>query len=217
MAEQFDVICTSYPDRDAWLKGRIGIGASEIGCVLGSGFKSAIDLWKEKTGKTKPKDLSDNERVQFGNAAEDPLRALFTVMHPEYELWFTPYTILRQRGEYDFLFDTPDGWLEEKATGRRGLYESKTSTCISKADWEKWENKVPDGYFSQVCQGMFCGGFDFAVIFALLKNADCDASIRAYTFERADCEWMIERIKEEGKAFWKNVQNKTVPATKLKL
>ena len=83
MAEQFDVICTSYPDRDAWLKGRIGIGASEIGCVLGSGFKSAIDLWKEKTGKTKPKDLSANPAVELGNRMEDAIRNLYAAQHPE--------------------------------------------------------------------------------------------------------------------------------------
>ena len=210
------VSVTTYPNREEWLAQRgSGIGASEISCVLGCGFKSPMELWHQKLNPADREDLSDNERVQFGNAAEEPLRAMFRLMHPEYELSFTPFMVLRQEGEYDFLFDTPDGLLVEKATGRHGLYESKTATCLKRADWEKWQNKIPEAYFDQICQGMFCGDLDFAVVWALLLNSDGDGEIRAYYFERTDCEWMIARIKKDGKAFWSHVQNKTLPPMKI--
>lgn len=212
------VIWTSYNSREEWLKSRdSGIGASEIGSVLGVGYKSRIELWREKIHAVEREDLSGNERVAFGNAAEDALRSLFRVMYPEYLLEFEPFTVLRQEGEYDFLFDTPDGWLTEIATGKRGLYESKTATLLSRADYEKWWEKVPDSYFTQVCQGMFCGDFDFAVIFALLRNKDNDAYVRSYRFDRTDCEWKIEEIKREGKAFWKHCVDKTLPSMPLTL
>lgn len=210
------VIRDTYPDRNSWLDARIGlIGASEISCVLGCGFQSPISLWQEKMGHKTHPDLSDNDRVAFGNAAEEPLRAMFRLMHPEYELDFEPYTILRQEGDYSFLSDTPDGELIEIATGRKGLYESKTATCIKKAEWDEWREKVPQKYYCQICQGMFCGDFEFAVIWALLRNQDGDGELRYYRFDRADCEEDIEAIKEAGKKFYASLQNGTLPPNPL--
>lgn len=211
------VVRATYNDRETWLKNRkIGIGASEIASVVGVGFQSPIELWMEKRGMKEHADLSDNERVSFGNAAEAPLRDMFLLMHPEYELEFTPYTVLRQNDpEYGFLSDTPDGELVERETGRRGLYESKTATCLKKADWDQWREKVPTKYYCQICQGMYCGDFDFAVIWALLLNDDGDGELRAYHFERSDCLADIEALKEAGKRFFKNVQDGTLPSITL--
>lgn len=207
---------TVFENRNDWLASRYnGIGASEISSVLGCGYKSPLELWHIKTRAVEPEDLSDNERVRFGNDAENILRDLFRLMHPEYELSFQPFMVLRQEGEFEFLFDTPDGLLIERETGRKGLYESKTATILSKADSDRWWQKVPDAYFAQICQGMFCGGLDFAVIFALLRDQDGDAQIRAYPFERAECEWKIDEIKREGKRFWQHVLDGTMPPQPL--
>lgn len=210
------VIRKKYKNRTTWLAARkSGLGASDAASVMGIGFQSPIDLWMEKRGLKEHPDLSENDRVAFGNAAEEPLRAMFRVMHPEYELDFTPYLILRQEGEYDFLSDTPDGELTEIETGKRGLYESKTATCLKKADWDEWREKVPQKYYCQICQGMFCGDYDFAVIWALLRNQDGDGELRYYRFERADAEPDIEALKEAGAKFWKCVQDGTIPPMPL--
>lgn len=209
---------TIYENRDSWLAARADglIGASEISCVMGVGFQSSIQLWQEKMGYKKHPDLSDDERVAFGNAAEAPLRSMFRVMHPEYELDFTPYMIVRQaEGDYTFLSDTPDGELIERETGRRGLYESKTATCIKKAEWDEWREKVPQKYYCQICQGMYCGDYDFAVIWALLRNQDGDGELRYYHFERADAEDDIAAICEAGKKFYDAWQNGTLPPNPL--
>lgn len=211
------VIRNTYTDRREWLAARKQlIGASEIASVIGIGFQSPIDLWMEKRGMKEHADLSDNERVSFGNAAEAPLREMFRLMHPEYDLTFTPFLIVRQDDpDYGMLSDTPDGELVERETGRRGLYESKTATCIKKADWDQWREKVPQKYYCQICQGMYCGDYDFAVIWALLLNADGDGELRAYHFERADCMDDIVALKDAGRAFWNNVQNGTLPSVPL--
>lgn len=207
----------TYPDRKSWLDARaFGIGASEISSVMGIGFQSPTQLWMEKRGMREHADLSENERVAFGNGAEEPLRAMFRVMHPEYSLDFTPYLIVRQaEGDYTFLSDTPDGELIERETGRRGLYESKTATCLKKADWDEWREKIPQKYYCQICQGMYCGDYEFAVVWALLRNADGDGELRAYTFERADCEADIKELCEAGAKFWKSVQDGTLPPMPL--
>ena len=208
---------TTYQNREEWLVGRShGLGASDIGAVLGvSKFKTPIQLWQEKTGKVKASDISDNQRVQFGNDAEEPLRGMFRLMHPEYELTFEPFTILRPVGRYSFLSCTPDGELVERETGRKGIYESKTATCLSRADWEKWNFQIPQTYFAQIIEQMFCGEFSFAVVWALLLNAEGDGSLRAYRFERSDCEARIQDMLQKAESFWDHVEAGTMPAQTL--
>lgn len=208
---------TTYQNREEWLAGRShGLGASDIGALLGvSKFKTPIQLWREKTGAVKAPDISDSQRVQFGNDAEAPLREMFRLMHPEYELTFEPFTILRPVGRYSFLSCTPDGELVERETGRKGIYESKTATCLSRADWEKWNYQIPQTYFAQIIEQMFCGEFSFAVVWALLLNAEGDGSLRAYRFERSDCEARIQDMLQKAESFWDHVEAGTMPAQTL--
>ena len=206
---------TAYPDRETWLKNRHGIGASEAGSVCGVGFKSPTDLWREKvTGETGP-DISDNPRVKFGNDAEPYMRDMFGLLHPEYKLWFKPYTIFRRDDKYDFMFYTPDGILTRKSDGAKGVYECKTATLQSGTDYERWKDKIPPGYYCQLLHGMFVADLQFAVLFAMLLNRDGDANIRAYTIQREDCEADIQWLVDKEVEFWKCVENKTQPGTTL--
>ena len=209
---------TRFNSREEWLAHRDGIGASEAGAVCGYGFKTSLQLWKEKLGIEAPQDISDNPRVQFGNDVEEPLRALYRVMYPEHRLDFVPFTILRRDDKHTFMFSTPDGWIEEIATGRRGLYESKSATLLSAADWSKWKDQVPTGYYCQILHSMYVGDFDFAVLFAILRDKNNDATIRRYFFERVevadDIKWLVD--KEEN--FWtQNILGGKMPSAILTL
>ncbi|MBR7150414.1 MAG: YqaJ viral recombinase family protein [Oscillospiraceae bacterium] len=209
------VILTTYNSREEWLEHRQGIGASEAGAVCGYGFKTPVQLWREKLQIDAPADISDNPRVAFGNAVEEPMRALFRVMHPEYQLDFIPYTVLRREDHHQFMFYTPDGWLTEAETGRKGLWECKSATCLSANDWSKWKDQVPPGYFCQVLHGMYVGDFQFAILFAILLNKDGDAEIRAYHFERSDYAEDIEWLIREETTFWSYVQRGEMPPQRL--
>lgn len=211
---------TVYGSRAEWLEGRRGgLGASDCGIVLGvSNFKTPLQLWREKIGAVETKEISGNERIDFGNRAEEPLRAMFRLMHPEYELSFEPYLIVRQTGRYSFLTCTPDGELVERETGRRGIYESKTATCLTRADWDKWRGKVPDLYYAQICEQMFTGEYEYAVVWALLVNAEGDGEIRFYKFEKTECQTDIDYTIPKLEHFWKNnVLNGVPPAAILRL
>jgi putative phage-type endonuclease len=210
------VTVTTYNSRDEWITHRTGIGASDSGAICGFGFKSALKLWQEKTGVREPEDLSDNERVSFGNAIEEPMRSLYRTMFPQYQLDFTPYTVLRRDDTHDFMFFTPDGWLTERDTGRCGLWECKSATCISRKDWEKWQDKIPMGYFCQILHGMFVGDFEFADLFAILLNQDRDATIRRYHVERKDHIDDINWIVEQEEQFWRCVETGTNPGATLR-
>ncbi|RXJ70761.1 hypothetical protein CS022_22280 [Veronia nyctiphanis] len=51
---------------------RLGIGGSDVAAILGlSPYRTAYEVWEEKTGRSEPDDLSDNDRVHFGNELED--------------------------------------------------------------------------------------------------------------------------------------------------
>lgn len=210
------VYCNS---REEWLAERMNsIGGSDIACIMGHGYKSALELWREKTGQKESPDLSDNERVQMGVACEPPLRHLFISLHPELD-WDYEADVLYRSDDpsYYFAHYSPDGLLEEKETGRLGILEIKTATCLSRADWSRWQNRVPDNYFEQVLWGMFVLDRDFADIFALLKNADADFELRTYHFERSDSIDYIEEMKRSAREFWQTVERKSVPSIKLSL
>lgn len=205
-----------YRSRDEWLSHRDGLGGSDAGAVCGFGFKTRTELWEEKTGIRVPKDIGGDERVSFGNAVEEPMRALYQVMYPQYTLDFEPYTVLRRDDHHKYMFYTPDGWLTEKETGRRGLWECKSATCSSRKDWEKWHDRVPQGYFCQVLHGMFVGGFEFADLFAILLNREHDATIRRYHFERAEHEADIAWMLEQETEFWESVQTRKRPGATIR-
>ena len=210
------VYCNS---REEWLKEREhSIGGSDIACVMGHGYKTTLQLWQEKTGQKQAADLSDNERVQMGVACEPALRHLFCALHPEMDFDYEADVIFRSDdSEYYFAHYSPDGLIEDKESGRLGILEIKTATCLTKADWERWQNRIPDNYFEQVLWGMFVLEREFADVFALLKNSEGDFELRTYHFEKSESVDYIEEMKKKAKEFWKTVEQKSVPAVKLSL
>lgn len=203
-----------HGSREDWLASRGGhIGASEAGAILGYGFMSKIDLWKLKTGRAIPKDLADNAAVAYGNRAEDALRQLFMAKHPELELEYRPYDFVYQ-SERPWLRATLDGELKDE-DGDRGILEIKTATCKSRADWEKWKDRVPDGYLCQLSHQLLATGFSYAYLFAELTGADGNSTLRTYLFLREDLEVSMEYLLEEEEKFWNCVETDTVPAVPL--
>ena len=205
--------------REAWLEERKqSIGGSDIACVMGHGYKTALQLWQEKTGQKESPDLSDNERVQMGVRLEPALRHLFCAIRTDMD-WDYEADVLYRSDDKDFYFAhySPDGLLEEKETGRLGILEIKTATCVTKADWNRWDHKIPDNYFDQVLWGMFVLDREFADVFALLKNNDEDFELRTYHFERADSIDYLNEMKQKAKEFWQTVERKSVPSIKLSL
>ena len=64
-----------YKNKDEWHElRRKHIGGSDISVLMGyNEYKNIVDLWKEKTGRKKQDDLSDNEAIQRGVKSEDLL------------------------------------------------------------------------------------------------------------------------------------------------
>lgn len=206
-----------YETREEWLAQRDShLGASEAGAVLGVGFVSGIDLWRLKTGRAKAQDLSDNAAVRYGNAAEDALRRLFMAKHPELSLEYRPFDYVYQP-ERPWLRATLDGELTEIESGERGILEIKTSNCLSKADWNKWNHRVPDGYLAQITHQFLATGYDFCYLFAELISSDGNSSLRTYLFLRDEMEDDMKYLLAEEEKFWRCVETDTVPPVPLRI
>lgn len=206
---------------EAWLEERKkGLGASDSGAILGvSKWKSNLQLWEEKVGLRKAEDIGDKPQVKYGHDAEPYLRALFALDHPELEVTYeSPYKMIFS-DELPFLFATPDGELLEKATGRKGGLEIKTTEIQNNSQWAQWKDRIPDTYYSQVCHQMIATGWEFVWLKAQIKwytrDGDLRIDTRQYLIERHEVEEDLEYMKPELKKFWHHVQTKTPPPLKL--
>ena len=112
-----ELVRLTFPDRPQWLAGRgRGIGGSEAAAAIGrSPWKTALTLWKEKTGAQAAPDLGGNEAVELGRRMEPAIRDFFMAQYPGYELYYGAYDILYQ-SDRPWLFATLDGELTETDT-----------------------------------------------------------------------------------------------------
>jgi hypothetical protein len=173
---------------------------------------SNLELWKLKTGKSLPKDLSGNEAVQAGIKMEPIIRAMYKADRPEMDVTYHPYDVLYQE-EMPYLRATLDGELFEKATKRYGVLEIKNVNVSSGAVYAKWRNGVPSYYLAQCFGQLICTGFDFVDLVARMKMRDGDCSIRTYRLEKD--EEQMEIVREGVRKQWRYIQERKEPPMML--
>lgn len=201
---------------EAWLEARKGgIGASEASCIVGMNpWKNKIQLWEEKTGCKEAPDIGGKDVVRYGKEAEAHLRALFALDYPEYAVSYDEFG-MRSQPDRPWLFATLDGELTERETGRRGVFEIKTTEIRRSGDWDKWDGKIPDYYYTQILHQLLATGYDFAVLKAQIKwrkGEDIQLTTRHYRFERNDCLEDMEYLLTEENTFWVCVTENKRPA-----
>ena len=201
----------TFNTREEWLANRRqGIGGSDIASVIGANpFMSNTELWEIKRGNTTPGDLSDNPRVMYGIKAEQYLRGLFILDHPEYEVMYDEFNSV-YNDRYPWALASLDGWTIEKETNRRGVLEIKTTEIMSATDWDKWTEGIPQNYFCQVLFYMAVTDSQYADLRAAIKYTDKEGdkrtTIRDYHIERADVDDDINYLMFEGEKFWWQVE-----------
>lgn len=203
--------------REEWLRERKnGLGASDAGAVIGvNPWKTTVDLWAEKTGQRDAEDISGKPYVQYGHQAEQYIRGLFALDHPELQVRYdSPYKIIRS-DEHPWIFCTPDGELQDEA-GRHGGLEIKTTEIMSGQRWREWDGRIPDQYYAQVCHQMLAAGWEFVWLRAQIKyttrGGEKRAEMREYLIEREEAQDDINALLEAEIAFWEQVQSGTMPA-----
>lgn len=208
-------------NHEEWLKARLaGIGGSEAAAVIGqSPWCSNTELWKRKTGREVPPDISCNEAVQYGHDAEGLIRGLFALDYAhKYKTEYLGEFDMVHHPEHRFIFATLDGRLTEIETGRKGILEVKTTSIVRSMQREKWWHDgkpcIPQQYYIQVLHQLLASGFDFAVLHAQLKyeyGDDIRSERRTYHIERVDHQASIDYLMAEEIKFWGYVERDEMP------
>lgn len=206
-------------NHESWLKNRKKyLGGSDVACILGMNpWRTNVQLYREKKGLVEPDDLSDNPLVQYGTNAEEHIRALFALDHPELKVEYIPNNSWRNT-DYPFAACSLDGWLQDE-NGRKGILEIKTSTITTSQQANHWKNQIPDNYFCQVLFYLGVTGWDFVVLRANLKyvypERDTYTITRDYHLERSDYEQDIATVMEAAEEFARALKKGEEPPVRL--
>lgn len=178
-----------------------GVGGSDVGVIMGvNHYKLIGQLWREKTGKAKPEDLTHKPAVMLGNAMEPVLRDEYAYKHPNIKVEEPQYML--QDDEHPWRQASLDGVLTYK-DGMKEVLEIKTVGLQSARYWEP--DTVPISYACQVMHYMAVSGYRRAQLVALIGNI----RIIERTVERD--ELLIEMIEDAVDEFWKCVQEDKPP------
>ena len=183
------VVKTADLSREEWLRYRTqGIGGSDVSIIAGiNPFRSAHQLWLEKTGQAEPEE-TESEYAHFGTLLEPIVRKEFT---SRTGIKVRQKQMLLQSEEYPFMFADLDGVINED--GGMAIFEAKTA---SQYKAELWEEEVPAGYILQVQHYMAVTGAKRAYIAALVGGNHF-----VYHVVERD-EEMIGKIIAMEKYFW---------------
>jgi len=208
---------TNIKDNQHWhtLRSK-GIGGSDVATILNiSKYKTPHQLYLEKTGQVKPEQV-DNEAIRKGNRLEAPMLEMFKQLYiDKYDVIDTKDISLASK-KYPYMRANLDGALVEKATGRIGIYEGKTTTIHHMNMLGDWKNDtLPNQYYCQCLHYLNVTGFDFVVVFALLdfpwKSDLGQQETRVVLINRDDVVQDLEHIEKKEIEFWDMVCNKKEP------
>ncbi len=188
-----------------------GIGGSEAAAIIGkSPWCSNVELWRRKTGRADLPDISSNEAVKFGHDSEPIIRDLFALNYAhKYEVEYGGAYDMVFHPEHNFIYATLDGRLTEKDTGRKGVFEAKSTTIVRSMQKEKWWHDgkpcIPDQYYCQILWQLIATGFDFVELYAMLRydyGDEIRCEFRPYHIERSEVLEDMEYLQAEGVKFW---------------
>lgn len=203
--------------REEWLEHRKKyIGGSECSAILGENpYMDNVRLFEIKTMAVKPEDISSKPYVQFGILAEPIIRQLFQLNYPQYKMEYVENnSYLNDR--FPWAAASLDGSLIEIETGRKGIWECKTTEIVSSMHKERWKDKIPMNYYCQLLHYLLVReDCEFAHLTALLTwkydDTEIYQQLRNYHIERADVQDDIQYLAEAEENFWKQMQTGQKP------
>ena len=191
-----------YSNDDEWHKIRSNkIGGSDSAVILNKEheYKNINQLWNEKTGRKKEKDISQKEAVIKGTRSEKPLLDILRIRHQDWEI-IEP-NVTYQSKDYPFMIANLDG-IAKTPEGLIGI-EIKTTTIRKPKQWDEWKDDVPFNYYCQVLHYMTVTGLKEFVLFAMIDkpnyyNHTTTTYLREYTIllKESEKNLLIKKEKE---------------------
>ena len=189
---------------DSWLEWRRqGIGGSDAPIIMEkSPYSTPLQLWEEKLGIAKPKEISTFVQ-DLGHKFEEIIRADFELRHG--------YSIQAQCVEHEqipWVRASLDGFNEEK----RIFVEIK---YVGEEKFNKIEasQMPPEDHFPQVQHQFMVTGFPQAYYLAYTLTPD-RKKIERQTLVKCspDMKYIQEQLFPKLEEFWMNVKNQKQPA-----
>lgn len=183
---------------------RAGIGGSDIGAIMGlSKWKSPIDVWMDKTGRTEP-DLEMSEPAYFGIELESFVATEYgkrsgnkvqrvnqIIKHPQHA-WMLANIDRAVVADGSRARLDKDG----KLTGIKGLLECKTASAYLEREWS--DGSAPLAYVAQCQWYMAVAGAEWCDLAVLIGG-------QKYVCHRIERdEVIIQAVIEAGRQFWFN-------------
>lgn len=181
---------------------RLGIGGSDIGAIMGlSKWKSPVDVWLDKTGRTEP-DLEMSEPAYFGIELESFVATEYSkrsgnkvqrvnqsMKHPEHN-WMLANIDRAVVADGSRARLDKDG----KLAGIKGLLECKTASAYLEREWS--DDSAPLAYVAQCQWYMAVTGAEWCDLAVLIGG-------QKYVCHRIDRdESLIAAVIEAGRQFW---------------
>ena len=190
-----------------------GIGGSDVATILGfNKYKTDYELWQEKTGRIKPKDLSNNQAVIRGVQAEKHLIGLFQANNLNLKVT-EGNQCTYQSEERNYAIANVDGFVNDDT-----ILEIKTATIRT---WDEWKDSIPMTYYCQVMWYMYVTGFRKAILYAMIEKINFDEKkendfyLKTYHIDYNPEE--MNFILEKTDKFWEKVKSKKWEEFKMKL
>lgn len=185
---------------------RYGIGGSDAGTIAGlNKWKSAYELWLEKTGKKEG--FSGNSATSWGNALEEIVAQKYSER-----------TNNKLRKSNNMFIHKKHKWMtgnvDRLVAGSKKLVEIKTSLGKYRSDVEWGEDGsdiIPEIYFLQVQHYLAVTNYQEADLAALISGSN-GAELRIYPIKRDNL--IIKRLIDMEYDFWEKVQNDIPPVIK---
>ena len=147
-----------------WLKEReYGVGASEVGAVLGlSPYETPFSLWLKKTKQVEPE--PENEAMLMGHLLEDAVAKRWEMETGEKVIKASAKDIIYVHPEHDFMRATPDRIVR----GRKKLLEIKTTVTqvdpdeiyphwLAQVQYQMYVTGIHDADLAWLVQGRYFG------------------------------------------------------------
>lgn len=178
--------------RDEWLAlRRTGIGGSDVGSIVGANrFRSAYEVWLDKTGRIPDQDLSDVDAVHFGIVLEDAVAERFAY-RTGFSVWHPQATF--RDVERPWRLANPDRLMVDDA-GTVGVLECKTAGLFMADQWA--DDQIPESYELQTVHYAGVLGLPYAYLAVLIGGQRLE-----YRRIDIDPDYVadLERVTE---AFW---------------
>jgi putative phage-type endonuclease len=180
------------------------LGGSDVGAVLGlSKYRSAVDVWMEKTGKEVG--IRDSLPLRFGQFNEAFVASEYALATG---LSLAPHEAAVVHPEHSYMHGHIDRFVlsgglpligsDGRITASR-ILECKTANPFAQSEWgEAGSDQVPHSYLVQCVWYMMLTNIDRTDLAVLFGNSD----FRVYEISR-DLE-LEQMVLEKAKSFWEN-------------